>query len=223
VPIGAPTLTLDGNRYRIEGDLDSTQVSVSTTTTTTKDDEPHQDDPDEDLPPEPQEVDDPTPQPEAVPGPDDPDVQDAKVQIITIDTDDPQGAPAGSQGASDSEPDTESDDDVYDSTQPDDVSLAATLTDTLDSFEATATALVETRRQLGEVTEERDAARRERDEVAEMAMQVIGSTSQIIERLASMPVGRKAVIREAKDELSGLERLYGPEIIKLIRSNKDNG
>jgi len=220
--LGSPTLTLDGDRYVIEGKLDQTQINIANGTTSietkAEDDappldepDPHQDDPDEEEPTE-------------TPGEGEPEVQDAKIQVITIDTDDPgNGGSDGSQGASESDPDIEPDDDVNDSADPSDVSLASTLTETLDSFEATAAALVEMRRQLDQVIEERDAARRERDEVAEVANQVITSTSQIIEKLANMPVGRKAVVREAKDELSGLERLYGPEILKLMRSNHDNG
>lgn len=133
-------------------------------------------------------------------------------------------APAsdGSQGASESEPDTEPDDDVNASATPDDVSLATTLTALLETLEATASAQVELQRRLDERTEERDAARRERDEVAEVAAKVLSETSQIIEKLAAMPVGRKAVIRDARTEVSALERLYGPEVLKMIRSKEDD-
>lgn len=262
VPIGNPTLTLDGDRYRIEGELNGATINVSTSDgqsfgigtieeaaacgapcegghckkpaghdgshssapqKSAEPDEPtdHSDDPDQD-------VDEPDGTPDAVeptstPGPDEPEVQDAKIQVITIDTDDPQGKPADSQGASDSDPDDESDDDAFDSAPSADVSLAATLTESLASLEATASALVEVQRQLDVAIEDRNTARRERDEVSELALGLVSKTSQIIEKLASMPVGRKAVLREAKDDLSGLERIYGPEILKLIRSKESNG
>jgi hypothetical protein len=229
VPLGAPTLTLDGDRYRIEGNLDRATINVASSSTV-KDDEPDAPQPQpiadtgEDTPPQPQPVeetpDDVSPQPQEVPGPDEPDVQDAKIQVITIDTDSPDGGSDGSQEASDSDPDTEPGDDVYDSTSSGDVSLA-TLTEALSSLETTAQALVETRRQLDEAVDERDAARRERDEVVEVTNQVITQASQIIEKLANMPVGRKAVLREARDELAGLERLYSPAILNLIRSSHE--
>lgn len=224
--LGTPTLTLDGDRYRIEGSLDGTALNVSQSGVSAirlsdDIDEAHQDDPDDlaDL-----EASAGLPDPTETSGTDDPDVQDAKVQIITIDTDDPDsGDTGGSQGASASDPDTDPDDGVYDSAEPSDVSLATTLMQTLGSFEAAAVELVETRRQLDVVSEERDVARRERDEVGEAALGLYSKTSQIIEQLANMPVGRKAVIREVKDSMSGLERIYGAEILKLIRSTKDNG
>lgn len=229
VPLGTPTLTLDGDRYKIEGSLEGTQINIANHAE--PDDEPSADDAPAGPPPEgdhqtpqPQPVektpDDVPPQPQAVPGPDEPEVQDAKIQVITIDTDQPSGGSGGSQDApAGSDPDTESDDDAYDSAPSADVSLASTLTESLASLEATASALVEVQRQLEAVTEERDDARRERDEVAAMAMQVITETSQIIEKLANMPVGRKAVLREVKDDLSGLERLYSPGILKLLRKD----
>jgi hypothetical protein len=97
------------------------------------------------------------------------------------------------------------------------------LTGSLATLETTAAALVAMAQQRDEAIEERDAARRERDEVAQAAATVIEQTTQIIDKLASMPVGRKAVIREVRDDLAGLERIYGPEILKLIRSNHENG
>lgn len=219
--LGTPTLTLDGDRYRIEGSLDGTALSVSQSGVSAirlgEDEIDQSGDPDEDA-------DVGTPDPTETTGTDaDPDVQDAKVQIITIDTDDPaSGDTGGSQGASGSDPDTDPDDDVYDSTSTD-VSLAATLGYSLDTLETTVAELVDTRRQLDDAIEGRDAARRERDEVGEAALALFSKTSQIIEQLANMPVGRKAVIREVKDSMSGLERIYGTEILKLIRSNEKNG
>lgn len=227
VPLGTPTISLDdeGN-YEIKGKLDGGTVHLTTSDGLEMGIENTADtdlsnDPDEDVGAA-DEADDAATEPQSTPGPDAPDVQDAKIQVITIDTDDPQGAPADSQGASDSDPDTESDDDVYDSAEPTDA-LALTLTGSLDTLEATAAMLVEVTRQRDEAIEERDAARRERDEVNEMAVTLISKTSQIIDKLAVMPVGRKATLRNAQDELSGLERIYGPEILKLIRSTDTNG
>lgn len=171
----------------------------------TEPDDPHQDD-----------VDDHEDELTETPGDAEPDESKAKIQVITIDTDDPDGDSGGSQGASGSDPGTEPDDDVYDSAQPQDVSLSSTLSATLESFEATARELVETRRQLLEAQEERDAARRESEQSAEMALKVLEETSVVIEKLAALPVGRKAVVREAVSSVSAIERAYGPEIAKLL-------
>ena len=147
----------------------------------------------------------------------DPDVTDAKIQVITIDTDDPNGGSADSQEAG-SDPGNESaDDDAFEAAQPDDVSLSTTLGASLDTLEATATALVETRRQLELAQTERDAAIQARDEAQEQAVSVLSQASLIIQKLADMPVGRKAVIREARQNLSALERLYSPEVLNMMR------
>lgn len=221
VPLGTPSITLDDDgNYEIKGKLDGGSVRLTTSDgvnmgiENTEDADPHQDDPDEDVADEPTET----------PGDGEPEVQDAKIQVITIDTDDGSDAGSdGSQGASESDPDTEPGDDVYDSVEPTDASHLETLMQSLDTLESAATAIIELQRQRDLAFEERDAARRERDEVAQMAYQIIEATSQTIDKLASMPVGRKAVLREVKDELSGLERLYGPSIVKLLRSDNNNG
>ena len=173
-------------------------------------DDPKQAEPAEDAPPQPEEVpetpDDTPPQPQEVPEPDD------KKKSVSD----------GSQGAPDSEPDDEPDDDVRESTQPDvDATLKSVLTETLRLYEGATSELIDVRRQLKDAIDERDAARRERDEAQVMSSEFMAKATFIIQKLADMPVGRKAVVRQAKDELSSLERIYGVETMKLIRSSND--
>jgi HK97 family phage prohead protease len=152
------------------------------------------------------------------------DVTDAQP---TTDTDDDSDVvDGGSQGASDSEPEPEpaSEDVVLDADpEPVDVSPVVTsLSSALQLLESTATDLISTRRALREAEEARDAAIRERDEVSDLANSVITETSRIIENMADTPIGRRAVMRQAANELGVVERLYGPAITKLMRGKNND-
>jgi hypothetical protein len=207
VPLGQPTLTLGENgSYRIEGQLDAATLQPKAAT------------------PEPDVADGATPV--------EPDVTDAKVQIITIDTDEggKGDSSSDSTGASsaDSDPDGE---DVYDSGSD---AVIASASDALQSgnaevlvthlqsvmemFQRTAAELVVERGLRVEAETAKAAAERTRDEAVAQAGQIVLAASEVIEKIANTPLGRKATVKEAAAELSHLESTYSAEAMKMLRN-----
>ena len=158
----------------------------------------------------------------------DPDVTDAKVRIIEIDTGDDSGA--SSQGASGSEP-ADEDGDVIDAAAADQIitssrDMAATLDpevtsqfqlliDLANGLNRELAASIERERTASAVAEQ---AERQRDEIAVLCGKLMSSTNEILNKLADQPVGRRAVFREAQEEFSGLEGIYSRDFLTMLRS-----
>ena len=154
-----------------------------------------------------------------------PDVTDAKVRIIEVDTDAP--ASGDGQGASsDSEPD-----DATLSAQP--VILdGLTETELLKlSFGQLRAAALAAASQLGEITRlhneekqariaaetQRDALQSERDAVLTAAGELVKRTQAVIEKVASSPLARKAVVEDVSKEFAtSVAQFYGEEFARTI-------
>jgi hypothetical protein len=245
IPVGSPQLTLDADAgtYRIEGRLDGINLGTEDVEITT--------DGVDDL-----TTDAGVGQPEITDAacPDcghgkadgggcqnafhkdvDPDVTDAKIRIIEVDTGDDSGS--SSQGASESEPAPEPAG-ASDEGGSEDVMAAAAdvITSTesvLASLEPEVTAAYQqllelvsnlNRELVASIGRESEAkaevakVTRQRDEIVVLSAQLMTGTNAILNKLADQPVGRRTVFREAKNEFDGLEGIYSRDFLSLLRS-----
>jgi len=157
-----------------------------------------------------------------------PDVTDAKVRIIEVDTDDKSDD--SSQGASSSEP--EDADETLAAPEADVTADGEQLIlDGLPIEELTklsfvqlqtialraVTELVSAKQALAEEKVARIAAEAQRDQVADAAAELVTRTAKIIEKVASAPLPRKAIIREAQKSFSAdVEAYYGSEFARAL-------
>lgn len=161
----------------------------------------------------------------------DPDVEDAKVRIIEVDTDDQSGG-GSSQGA-DGEPDDGDETyaaptaDVTADALPEDLEgLPESELVKLGFGQLTAIALstterlVETRRQLGEVTAQKDAAIRERDEIAEKAGQLVERVAKTLKAVGDITLLPKARKAAAEQSFADVEQFYGAEFAEALKTKK---
>jgi hypothetical protein len=244
VPLGQPQLTLDSDAgtYVIEGRLDGINLSgedVEDITTSIEDPEAVMDG-------QPEILD--AACPDCGHGRSDgggcqngfhkdvePDVTDAKIRVIEIDTGDDSGG-SSSQEASPSEPAPESED-LGESGSEDVIASADEIITSAESVMATldpeTTSMFQQlleltnnlNRELVASAEREEAltaalalAEKQRDEIAVLASKSIEGTNVILNKLADQPVGRRTVFREVKNEFDGLEGIYSREFLNLMRS-----
>lgn len=154
----------------------------------------------------------------------DPDVTDAKVRIIEVDTDSPESGDG--QGASDSEPDESAL-----STEPE-ILDGLTETELLKlSFGQLRAAALAAVNQLGEVKRlydeektarltaesQRDTLQQEREAVIAAAGALVKRTQAVIEKVANSPLARKAVTRDIATEFAtSVSAFYGEEFARAI-------
>lgn len=155
----------------------------------------------------------------------DPDVTDAKVRIIEVDTDSPESG--GGQGASDSEPD-----DANLSAPPADAGtepliLEGTTEDELVKLSfgqlqaaalAAVTQLVETKRLYAEEKAARITAESQRDAVIEAAGELVQRTAALVEKIADSPLTRKSVATDIKQVSASIEAYYGEDFARALAS-----
>lgn len=168
-----------------------------------------------------------------------PDIADATVSVetpfanITVDTGNRGGkAPTGepSQEAQASVPENEEEDETLPTNpwaaigltgEPEveevepalhvlEPTVVASLRTSSDLLRAITRELIETRKAM-------DEAISERDEAIAATEKVLANTADILRRLASTPVGRRAVYREASDQFAGLKSVYGEEFVTLLK------
>lgn len=250
VPLGQPTLTLDGSNYRIEGSVDGLMLTNSTTTSnsinypltttilttgtvstsgtaifdgTTLTDQPPVADVLEgaDVPPDgtvengyqascPDCSDDGVPcsKHKAV----EPDVADAQVTIIQIDTDNgSSGEPSGSAPEEGQSTDPDGD---YAAAGDDAVTpisqVLSLLRSTTGELVTARTEAAELRAQLSALTGERDSALEERD-------RVLNETREILDKVADAPLVRRAVAVEAQRELhTRFAGYFSDDLLKML-------
>lgn len=152
-----------------------------------------------------------------------PDVTDAKVRIIEVDTDSPESG--GGQGASSSEPD---DADTLSAspdagTEPvilDGMTEGQLIQMSFDQLQAAALAalraLDEQKRLLGEEKTARAEAERQRDEVLEAAAELLTRQAAFVEKVANSPLTRKATAREVREHSASIEAFYGEEFARVL-------
>src|SRR3990172_11683016 len=157
----------------------------------------------------------------------DPDVTDAKIRIIEVDTDD-QSSGDAAQEAPSSEPGNA--DDTFSAPEVDvtagtPLSLDGLTEDMLlqQSFNSLRSVallaiseLAETKRALDEEKATRIVVERERDEVVEVAAQILSRTAAIIEQVGSIPLPRKAIFKDVQDKFASIEAYYGEEFAKFF-------
>jgi hypothetical protein len=246
IPVGQPNLTLDADAgtYRIEGRLDGINLSAEDVETMTASVE------------EPEAVvADGEPEildaacPDCGHGKGDgggcqnsfhkdvePDVTDAKIRVIEVDTGDDSGS--SSQEASSSEPAPTAEVDEADETE-DVMATAADIITTAETvmagLEPEVTTMLQqlldltnglTRELTAAVEREhkavaaKAAAEQQRDEIATLASTLMTGTSAILNKLADQPVGRRTVYREVSDKFEGLEGVYSRDFLSMLRSTK---
>lgn len=162
-----------------------------------------------------------------------PDVTDAKITVIEVDTGSPEGS-SESKPAPALEDETADGDDAAlgDGTTMAAAAVVELAQSTMDALEPGLAGITQqlldltdqlTRELLASKAAERDAlaaqatAESQRDEIAKQAMGVMAKAGEIIDRLADQPVGRRTVWREAATDLANLDGIYSANFIKLLR------
>jgi hypothetical protein len=69
---------------------------------------------------------------------------------------------------------------------------------------------------VSDLTSERDAAIRERDEARDMAEAALKQAAATLDRVKNLPAGRRAVVREAASGLESLRDVFDPEAMKVL-------
>ena len=163
----------------------------------------------------------------------DPDVTDAKVRIIEVDTDDPSSG-GSSQGASSSEPDdadttlaapeaavTADGDPLILEGLPEDELLKLSFGQLRAAALRATTELVAAKTELAVEKAARIEAERQRDEVASAAAELVQRTAAIIKKVGDAPLPRKAILRGVEAEFStSVEAFYGTEFARALASGK---
>ena len=160
-----------------------------------------------------------------------PDVSDAKVRIIEVDTGDDSSSDDGSQGASASEPDdalAAPEADIAAEAEPvilDGLTEDQLLRLSFDQLRAAATVAVTqmVAAKEAQATEKaaRIAAETERDAVVQAAGELVARTAKLIEKVANAPLSRKAVLRDVQTEFStSVESYYGTEFARALAGKK---
>jgi hypothetical protein len=163
----------------------------------------------------------------------DPDVTDAKVRIIEVDTDDPSSG-GSSQGASSSEPDdagetlaapaadvTADGDPLILEGLPEDELLKLSFGQLRAAALRATTELVAAKTELAMEKAARIEAERQRDEVAEAAAELVQRTAAVIKKVGDAPLPRKAVLRGVETEFSSsVEAFYGTEFARALAGKK---
>lgn len=239
VPIGEPTLTLDGSHYKIEGTVDGLKFAA-----TGPDVIADIDPPTADLEPDTTNAACPTcgkskdaagdcgdPYHKSI----DPDVTDATVTIIEIDTDgssssdtDPTDA-SPPQDGSPTNPDT-GDGDV--AASGDDLgaitgqlNLDGPATETvqqmLDLLKTTTRELVAAKQKVTELTASVATITSERDTAGAQRDMVLVETKRVLDNLANTPLMRRAVVVAAEQELrSKFSGIYSEDFLKMLETPK---
>jgi HK97 family phage prohead protease len=245
VPIGQPTLTLDGSRYKIEGNVEGLHLESQTTTvgdtsqtTTTINSSA------EPVTPEITDATCPTCGKAKAQGGDcgnpfhksvDPDVADAQVTIIQIDTGDGSSSSdsdstdaSAPQDGSSTNPDTGDEDHL--ATGDDAIAITAELNlengneaiqKMLGLLETTTRELVETKGKVTELTASVSTLTTERDTATAQRDLVLVETKRVLDNLADTPLMRKAVVIEAERELrSKFSGIYSEDFLKMLETPK---
>lgn len=251
IPLGTPTLTLDGNNWQVSGTLDQLNGSSTLKATTwieTRDGDK--------ITIGDQETDavvtdsvEPIVADAAKPYCDDcspgqpcdahksvePDVTDSTVTIIQIDTADgnsPSDASgsdvSASQDASNSNPGNGDGD--FAATGDDAATVVASVTpddepalgSVVEKYASAVSDLLTAKQALIDVTQERDTLKRERDVAKAETLRVVAETQRVLNALADTPLMRKAVVLEANQALSKrLDGIYSESVLKLLEKTDD--
>jgi hypothetical protein len=222
VPLGTPTLTLSDNNYTITGTLDGANVLFNSATPEVEDDA------DAVIESDPVAVD----TAESVV---DPDITDTQVTIIQIDTGDnadsdsptsqdaPSSTPEAEGGLLDETADGDDEalgDTITQSVEP--VALDRTLSETLSLLRETTRELIDARQALGAAEAAKKALELERDQALVERDSVLKTTKALLDRVASAPLARRAVVRDAQRDLSRFSGVYSESFLNMLKGNDKN-
>jgi phage head maturation protease len=166
----------------------------------------------------------------------DPDVTDAKVRVIEIDTGDDSGTSSQEASSSDPAPSAESED--GDAAGPEELiesadEITASVQTAIASLDPEVTTAFQqlltlcdglTRELSGAIEREQGAlaaqaeAERQRDEIVQVSAKLIAGTNAILTKLADQPIGRRTMFREVTDVFADLEGIYSRDFLSLLRS-----
>jgi hypothetical protein len=168
----------------------------------------------------------------------DPEVQDAKITLIEIDTGSDKGSDSdtGSQEAPESNPENEAG--LADETAEgddealgDDVTrslpgalspeVSAVLGQTVGLLNKTIADLIEARKELAVEKTARMAAEADSKLVREQAGAVIRSVSEVVDKIARTPLKSRTQFVEAEAKFAHLKDVYGEEFLKMLEGTSD--
>lgn len=219
VPLGQPTLTLDGSHYKIEGEVDGLKLADT----------------------EPEVVIDAAGCPTCGKGKADsddcadpyhtkdvePEITDATVTVIQIDTgDESSESDSSSSDDSSSQAEPESGGGDYDAGASPDLVYAGPVSETvqrtLDLLATTTSELIAARAQVSELTVSLGDATRDRDQAKASLDLLVIETAKVLSRLQDAPFARKAIVFEAQQELRAkYAGLYDETFMKTLESQND--
>ena len=142
---------------------------------------------------------------------------------IIVDTDEGVSAPA-SQEARSSGPGAE--DGLADETaNGDDERLGDSVTrgmePVVDLLRTATRELVEVRQSLTNALIAKAAAEKDRDQAIADRSRVLTETKRLIDRIADSPLVRRAVVRDAQEDLSRFSAIYSDDFLKMLESKHD--
>jgi len=97
--------------------------------------------------------------------------------------------------------------------------LQSHLTDTVLTLAQAVDEVKAARKERDEALQRAKEAERERDETVESAKEILIRTGAAVRKFKNTPVGRKTTFVEATKDLENIERVYGPDIIKMMENN----
>lgn len=162
-----------------------------------------------------------------------PDVTDAKIRIIEVDTDDQSGG--SSQGASSSEPDdadetlaapaadvtADAGDPLILEGLPEDELVKLSFGQLRAAALRATTELVAAKTELAVEKAARIEAEKQRDQVVDAAAELVQRTAAVIKKVGDAPLPRKAVLRGVEAEFStSVEAFYGTEFARALAGHK---
>ena len=227
VPIGQPTLTLDGSNYKIEGTVDGLHLNSTTTTIGDVSQTVTTIGPVLEYAIEPDIVEGCPTCGKGKADSDDcadsyhtrdvePDVTDATVTVIQIDTGDGSSESDASSADDSPPPDTETGGEEYDA------GMGEPLQRTVELLATTTSELVAAREQVGELTLQLGTVTRERDKAKDDLDHLVVETAKVLNRLLDAPFARKAVVAEARqDLLKAYSSIYDETFKQTLEKQND--
>ena len=155
-----------------------------------------------------------------------PEVTDAKVTIIEVDTGDSSGS-----SASDPEGDSDEDSGIEDSAEETieavkvltvglDAPIAGTIQSLLDLTDGLLRELAASKTAEREALAAKVKAEADRDATVRTAGDLITRTNALIQRLGDLRIGPKTLVKDAVDEVADLRGIYSEAFLDMLKNNE---